>query len=400
MCVIGFDEALALLEASVVPLGAEEVPLAGGAGRVLAAPLSARCDGPRVAVSAMDGYAVLDAATQPGEALKVIGEAPAGAGFSGKLAAGEAVRIFTGAPMPDGADRCIMQEYATRKGKTVRFAEGYGPGWHVRAAASDFAAGEVLLEAGTRLTARAMIAAAAVDRARIAVSLRPRVAIIATGDELAAPGEAHLGADTIPESVTFGVAAMAEQAGAQIVRQAIGGDSLTELEQLAGATLAQSDLVIVTGGASVGEHDFAKPMFDAHGLDLMFSKVAIKPGKPVWLGRAQGKWVLGLPGNPTSAMVTARLFLLPLLAALQGQPARDVLRWRSLPLAAPLPANGTRETYVRAVWEDDGLAPISNQDSGAQAALAKADWLIRRPPNSPAQAKGAMVNALAFEPRC
>ena len=400
MCVIGFDEALALLEASVVPLGAEEVPLAGAAGRVLAAPLSARCDAPRVPVSAMDGYAVLDAATRPGEALKVIGEARAGAGFPGTLGAGEAVRIFTGAPLPAGADRCIMQEYATRKGKTVRFAEGYGPGWHIRGAASDFAAGERLLEAGTRLTARAMIAAAAADLARIAVALRPRVAIIATGDELAAPGKAHLGADTIAESVTFGVAAMAEQAGAQIVRQAIGGDSLTELELLAGAALAQSDLVIVTGGASVGEHDFAKPMFDAHGLDLVFSKVAIKPGKPVWLGRAQGKWVLGLPGNPTSAMVTARLFLLPLLVALQGQPARDVLRWRRLPLAAPLPASGTRETFVRAVWEDDGLAPISNQDSGAQAALAKADWLIRRPPNSPAQAKGAMVNALAFEPRC
>jgi molybdopterin molybdotransferase len=132
----------------------------------------------------------------------------------------------------------------------------------------------------------------------------------------------------------------------------------------------------------------------------VFSKVAIKPGKPVWLGRAQGKWVLGLPGNPTSAMVTARLFLLPLLAALQGQPTRDVLRWRRLPLAAPLADNGPRETFVRAVWDDDGLTPIGNQDSGAQGPLAKADWLIRRPPNAPAAAAGALVSALAFEPRC
>jgi len=395
--VTSFDEALALLEASAAPLPAEDVPLAGAAGRVLAEPLTARSDGPRVAVAAMDGYAVLDAGTRPGEALKVIGEARAGAAFPGTLGAGEAVRIFTGAPLPVGADRCIMQEYATRKGKTVRFAEGYGPGWHVRAAASDFAAGAVLLEAGTQLTARAMIAAAAADRARIAVARRPRAAIIATGDELAAPGEAHLAADTIPESVTFGVAAMAEQAGAQIVRQAIGGDCLPDLEKLAGAALAEADLVIVTGGASVGEHDLAKPMFECHGLNLVFSKVAIKPGKPVWLGMAGDKWVLGLPGNPTSAVVTARLFLTPLLGALQGQSIRDVLRWRRLPLAAPLPANGGRESFVRAAWENEGLVPLTNQDSGAQSPLARADWLIRRAPDAPALAAGAPVSALAFE---
>lgn len=392
-----FDEALALLEASAAPLLAEDVPLAGAAGRVLAEPLTARSDGPRVAVAAMDGYAVLDAGTRPGEALKVIGEARAGAAFPGTLGAGEAVRIFTGARLPAGADRCIMQEYATRKGKNVRFAEGYGPGWHVRAAASDFAAGAVLLEAGTRLTARAMIAAAAADRARIAVARRPRAAIIATGDELAAPGEAHLAADTIPESVSFGVVAMAEQAGARIVRQSIGGDCLPDLEKLAGAALAEADLVVVTGGASVGEHDLAKPMFECHGLNLVFSKVAIKPGKPVWLGMAGDKWVLGLPGNPTSAVVTARLFLTPLLGALQGQSIRDVLRWRRLPLAAPLPANGGRESFVRAAWENEGLVPLTNQDSGAQGPLARADWLIRRAPDAPALAAGAPVSALAFE---
>jgi len=398
--VISFDEALALLEASALRLGAEEVPLAGAAGRVLAEPLTARSDGPRVAVAAMDGYAVLDAGTRPGEAMKVVGEARAGAGFSGTLGAGEAVRIFTGAPLPVGADRCIMQEYATRKGKNVRFAEGYGPGWHVRTAASDFAAGDVLLESGARLGARAIVAAAAADLAQVTVIRRPQVAIITTGDELAAPGAAYLHSGRVPESVSFGVAVMAEQAGARIVRQAIGGDCLPDLEKLAGAALAEADLVIVTGGASVGKHDLAKPMFECHGLNLVFSKVAIKPGKPVWLGMAAGKWVLGLPGNPTSAMVTARLFLLPLLAALQGQPTRDVLRWRRLPLTAPLADNGPREAFLRAVWDEDGLSPISNQDSGAQAALAKADWLIRRPPNAPAAATGSLVSALAFEPRC
>lgn len=393
---ISFDEAIALIARAVHPLGHEEVPLGEAAGRVLAQPLSARSAAPRQAVAAMDGYAVVDAATRAGLDLTVIGESRAGQGFAGTVAPGQAVRIFTGAPMPDGADRCIMQEYAARDGDRVRFAEGYGPAWHVRAAGSDFAAGDTLLEAGTRLTPRAMIAAAAADRAMLSVSLQPRIAIIGTGDELAAPGEAHLRADAIPESVTFGVAALAVQAGGRVVHRAIGLDDLPALERAAGEALAVADMVIVTGGASVGERDFAKPMFAPHGLELVFAKVGIKPGKPVWLGRAAGKWVIGLPGNPTSAMVTARLFLLPLLALLQGQALDEVLRWRTLPLAAPLGETGGRETFVRARWEDEGLVPVSNQDSGAQGALAGADWLIRCPAGQGALAAGDLVRALSF----
>lgn len=393
---IGFDEAVGLITEQVLPLGIEQVALAEAAGRVLAAPLLARSAAPRVAVSAMDGYAVIDAATRPGELLTVVGESRAGAGYPGTLAAGEAVRIFTGAPLPPGADRCIIQEYATRDGETVRFAEGYGPGWHVRAAGSDFAAGDLLLAAGTRLNPRAMIAAAAADVASVTVAMRPRVEIIGTGDELAPPGEAHLRADAIPESVTFGVSALVADCGAQVVDRTIGLDDLPKLEAAAGAALETADLVIVTGGASVGERDFAKPMFVPHGLDLVFAKVAIKPGKPVWLGRAKGKWVLGLPGNPTSAMVTARLFLQPLLARLQGQAVTDVLHWRSLPLAAPIGATGNRETFVRARWDEAGLMPLGNQDSGAQGALAQADWLIRCPAGQPALETGQPVSALPF----
>lgn len=393
---ISFEEAVALIAANAGLLGIEDVAIAEAAGRVLARPLYARCAAPRVAVAAMDGYAVSDAATRPGEALQVVGESRAGAGFSGMLMAGQAVRIFTGAPIPAGADRCIMQEYADRNGNEVRFAEGYGPGWHVRAAGSDFAAGDLLLDAGTRLTPRAMIAAAAADAASLTVAVRPRVAIIGTGDELAPPGEAHLRADAIPESVTHGVAAMIEQLGASLVARTIGLDDLAELEAAAGSALDTADLVIVTGGASVGERDFAKPMFAVHGLDLIFAKVAIKPGKPVWLGRARGKWVLGLPGNPTSAMVTARLFLLPLLARLQGQSIEAVLRWRNLPLAAPLGATGARETFVRARWDAAGLTPLGNQDSGAQGTLAEADWLIRCPSGQPERAAGDAVSALWF----
>lgn len=397
---ITLDEALALLDAAVLPLPTEQVALAAAAGRVLAAPVVARRDSPRHAVAAMDGYAVCDAATRPGQPVKLIGEARAGARFAGTLSPGEAVRIFTGAAMPAGADRCIMQEYATREGEAVRFADGYGPGWHVRSAGSDFAAGAVLLEAGTRLGPRQMITAAAADQPVLELCERPRVALIATGDELVPSGSAHDSAGSIPESVSFGLAALAVAAGARIACQTIGCDDLAKLEALAGEALAQADIVVVSGGASVGERDFAKPMFAPHGLELIFSKIAIKPGKPVWLGRAQGRWVLGLPGNPTSAMVTARLLLLPLIAGLQGRPFADVMRWRHLPLAAPLAATGARETLVRAAWDDNGLRPIGNQDSGAQAALAQADWLIRCPPDQPARAAGEVVSALDFAQGC
>ena len=393
---IGFDHAISLIADQVAPLGSETVALANAAQRVLSAPLYARSAAPRRDVSAMDGYAVFDAATRPGEALQVIGESRAGAGFTGAVQPGQAVRIFTGAPMPPGADRCIMQEYAGRDGDQVRFAEGYGPGWHVRKAGSDFAAGALLLAAGTRLTPQAMVAAAAADHADLVVALPPRVAIIGTGDELAPPGQAHLRGDAIPESVSFGVAAMAAAAGALVVDRRTGADDLPALERAAGAALDLADLVIVTGGASVGERDFARAMLAPHGLDLLFSKVAIKPGKPVWLGRARGKWVLGLPGNPTSAMVTARLFLQPVLARLLGQSAQAPLGWRHLPLAAPLGPTGDRESFVRAIWSQAGLVPLGNQDSGVQGGLAQADWLVRCPPEQPPQEAGTLVTALPF----
>lgn len=393
---IAFDEALARLERSAVPLPAEDLALADAAGRVLAAPVFARSSAPRSAVAAMDGYAVHDGSTKANVALRIVGESRAGAGFPGTVRSGEAVRIFTGAPMPQGADRCIMQEYAEREGNAVKFSESYGPGWHVRQAGCDFSAGDLLLEAGSRLSSRAIVAAAAADQAMLAVATRPRVAIIGTGDELAVPGEAHLRPGAIPESLTYGISAMAQDAGGTIVARSTGQDDLPVLERLAEEMLDGSDVVVVTGGASVGERDLAKPMFAAHGLELLFSKVAIKPGKPVWLGQARGKWVLGLPGNPTSAMVTARLFLVPLLAALQGQSIRDVLHWRTLPLARSMPRTGNCETFVRASWQAEGLSPLDNQESGAQAALAQADWLIRCAPNSPAREMGRALIALQF----
>lgn len=391
---IAVDEALALIARHVRPVESEFVPLGQASGRVLAEPLHARCDAPRHAVSAMDGYAVIEAATAPGRSLDLIGESRAGSGFAGTVGEGQAVRIFTGAPLPAGADYVVMQEYARREGDRVTFAEGYGPASHVRAQGSDFAAGAELVPQGTKLGARAMVAAATADLAEICVARRPRVAILATGDELAAPGSAYLSRDAISESVSFGVATMVAESGGMVVTRKTGSDDLAALALAAAEALEGTDLVIVTGGASVGDRDFAKPMFAPHGLSLLFEKVAMKPGKPVWLGEAKGALVLGLPGNPTSAMVTAAIFLRPILARLQG--AQGVHRWRNLPLAASLRETGSRETFTRARWDEAGLVPLDNQDSGAQGALLEADWLIRCPPGQSALAAGATVTALPF----
>lgn len=394
---ISVDEAHALIANNAPMMDVESVTLDAAAGRVLHEPVIAALDSPRQAVSAMDGYAVRDAdVAGVGARLDVVGESFAGAGFAGEIGIKQTVRIFTGAPMPNGADRVIMQENVERDGSVAIVAREYGPGWHVRAAASDFASGTMLLTAGTWLTPRAIVAAAAADVATLSVARRPRVAVIATGDELASPGSARGQRFAIPESVSLGVAAIAREWGGEVVRRIQAGDVLERLELAATEALHNAELVLITGGASVGERDYAKAMFEPHGMKTIFSKVAMKPGKPVWLGRARGRLVLGLPGNPTSAMVTARLFLAPLLAAMQGLKVEESLAWRSLPLAAPVGVTGERESYVRATWGEAGLIPVSNQDSGSQAALVSADWLIRAPAGQAGLPEGAMVQALAF----
>lgn len=391
-----FDDALALIGQAVTPLGHENVPFAAAAGRTLARDLRARADAPAQPTAMRDGYAVIDAATRAGEPLAIIGTARPGAPFAGRLAPGQAVRIFTGAAMPAGADRCVMQEYAHSTGDSVTFAPGYGPATHVRPAGSDFRAGDVLLPSGTLLTPAALVAAAAADRAALDVARSPRLSIIATGDELSAPGHAHARAGAIPDSITAAVAALATAHGATIVGTALGADDLAALTDLASAALARSDILVIAGGASVGDHDHAQAMVAAHGFAPLFAKVAMKPGRPVWAGRAGSCWVIGLPGNPGSALVTARLLLAPMLARLQGRTCADVLAWHRLPLAAPLEGAGARETFTRARGTAAGLVALDNQDSGAQATLAAAHWLIRRPPHSPPCAAGDWVEAVAM----
>lgn len=387
---IGFDEALALVAGVAKPLGRQRVPLHAAKGRVLAVPVVARLDSPRADVSAMDGYAVREA-DLPGR-LALVGEAFAGRGLDGEVGAGECVRIFTGAPLPRGADRVVIQEEVTRDGDFAVFGAASGAR-HVRARGSDFVRGDVLLAPGRRLGARALVAAAGADVAELEVWRRPQVAILGTGDELAEPGNARETPGAIPESVSLGVAALAEDWGGEVVARRRLPDDLALLRPVAAEALAAADLVVVTGGASVGEKDFAKPMF-GDALELILSKVAIKPGKPVWLGSADGKLVMGLPGNPTSAMVTARLLLAPLLAGLGG--LAPVLRWRKAPLANPLSATGSRETFYRAAAEGEAVRVLGDQESGAQRTLGAADLLIRRSAGAAAARAGEMVNVIDF----
>lgn len=394
---ISFDEALALIVAAATPLDRETVALADASGRVLAAPVVAGLDSPASDTSAMDGYAVREAevADLPAR-LPVVGESFASRGFDGRMGAGECVRIFTGAPLPEGADRVVLQEIVGRDGDTALFDRAPGGERFVRAMGSDFRAGDVLLGAGRRLDPRAMVAAAAADRATIEVWRRPRIVVLATGDELAEPGMAAGVPGAIPESVSFGVAALIAQYGGEVVARRRLKDDPASLEAAAAEALDAADLVVVTGGASVGEKDYARAMFGPAGLELVFSKVAIKPGKPVWLGRARGKLVLGLPGNPTSAMVTGRLFLGPLVAGLSGETNGGFMNWWPARLGAGLEACGDRETFHRAAWREGRVHPLTDQASSAQKALAAADLLIRRRPGEPEAAAGDEVETLAF----
>ena len=388
---IGFDEAAALVAEAAAPLGGERVALGEAKGRVLAAPVVAMVDSPPCDVSAMDGYAVRDE-NLPGR-LAVVGESLPGLGFPGVLAAGQCVRIFTGAPVPEGADRVVIQEEVVREGGAATFGAP-GPARHIRKGGSDFAAGTILLVPGLQLEARALVAAAGADLDAVEVWRRPKVAILATGDELAAPGSARLTPGAIPDSVSLGIAALAEDWGGEVVAQRRLADDLAALEEEAANALAAADVVVVTGGASVGERDFAKAMFAPAGLDLLFAKIAIKPGMPVWLGRAGGRLVLGLPGNPNSALVTARLLLAPLLHGLTGRAPRQ--DWREAKLAAPMPATGGRETFSRAASAGEAVRVLGNQDSGAQSTLAAADLLVRRAPGAPAAEAGDMVAVIDF----
>lgn len=391
---MGFDEALQVVLELGAPLDAEWVRLDDVFQRVLAGPVAARDASPPVNVSAMDGYAVRDADLRAGEvALKLAGDSRAGQAPPGPLAHGSCLRVFTGAPTPSGASRVVIQEDVQRAGDLVTF-RGVGRGrTHIRPAGSDFRAGDILLEAGAVLDAPRMVALAAADVGEVMVRTRPRVWLLATGDEIREPGGQGPG---IPDSVSFGAAALVRQWGGVVVGRSQHPDDLPALQRAAASALAEADIVVVSGGASVGEHDLARAMFAPMGLCLDVDKVAIKPGKPVWVGRCQGKLVVGLPGNPTSAMVTARLLLAPLVARMSGRCATQASHWKWELLAGDLPSCGERETFVRAARSAQGIVPVSDQDSAAQAALARCDALIRQMPGERAKIAGEPVLVMTF----
>ncbi|HJM61133.1 MAG TPA: gephyrin-like molybdotransferase Glp [Alphaproteobacteria bacterium] len=391
-------DALARVIGAIPLLPAEQVPVAEALGRVVAETVVSRRTQPPADVSAMDGYAVRVADVREVPAtLTHIGESAAGSAYGGSVGAGKAVRIFTGAPVPAGADCIIIQEDTEADGDRVIVKEAGRPGRHIRLAGLDFRDGDVGIEAGTLLTARHLALAAAMNRPWLAVRQRPRVAILATGDEIVMPGD-PIGESQIVSSNSLALAAVVSACGADPVVLGIAPDDADTLGAMAeGAT--GNDMLVTTGGVSVGDHDLVAKVLGEQGLNVDFWRIAMRPGKPLLFGNLLGTPFLGLPGNPVSALVCALVFLRPSLIAMQGMTATD--DFRQARLAAPLRANDQRQDYLRAKLrhgEDGALKAeaFTVQDSSMLSALAGADALILRPPHAPAAEAGDVVDVLMF----
>lgn len=400
MALIPVDEAKARILTGARPLARENVLLHQCAGRVLAADIKARRDQPPFPASAMDGYAVRFADVENAPArLRVIGTAPAGHSFRGSLKAGEAVRIFTGAPVPRGADTVVIQENTEAADGLVNVkVPAQRLGQHIRRRGLDFAKGQGLLRKGTLLGAREVGLAAAMNWPELPVTKRPRVAIFTTGDELVSPGRT-LRADQIVSSNSFALSAFVRRHGGEAVDLGIIPDRINAISR-AIRRASGADVLLTTGGASVGDHDLVQAALKAEGIALDFWKIALRPGKPLMFARSGRRRILGLPGNPVSALVCARIFLKPLIFALLGlPPADETVRAR---LGAPLPANDLRQDYLRALVSRsaDGVyvaTPFPVQDSSMQRALTEAGGLIVRPPYAPEAREGDQVDLMLLD---
>ncbi|QCN96314.1 molybdopterin molybdenumtransferase MoeA [Azospirillum argentinense] len=391
-------DARARILAAFTALPAETVPLPDALGRVLAEPAVARLTQPPFAAAAMDGWAVRAADIVPASAeapvtLRRIGESAAGHAFAGTVGAGEAVRIFTGAPLPAGADAVVMQEDCEDAGDRVRVGRAVPAGRFIRPAGLDFTAGEGLLPKGRLLTARDVALSAAANLPWLRVHRRPRVAVLATGDEIALPGD-PLGPSQIVSSNALGLCALVASQGGVAHNLGVAKDDPEHLAAMA-AGAAGCDLLVTTGGASQGEHDHVRDVLG--GLSLDFYRVAMKPGKPLIFGTANGVPLLGLPGNPVSTGVAALLFLVPVLRRLQGLPAENATL--AARLGAPLKANDDRTDFLRATLSTgaDGepvATPFPRQDSAMMSRLARADALIVREPQATAAAVGDRVTVI------
>jgi molybdopterin molybdotransferase len=394
---ISVDAAVQRITGSFKPLASERVGVAAAAGRVLAEDVTAATDQPPAPMSAMDGYAVRARDAHAGAELAIVGDAPAGRPYGKTVGTGEAVRIFTGGVVPDGADAVVIQEDTETKDARVIVKEAPRDGENVRARGLDFHAGDVLLPRGRRLSARDVALLAAADKPAVLVTKRPRVAIVATGDELSRPGEARKPGGIVASS-TYALQAMVEAWGGDAVDVGILSDRPEAFAALPDAT-KDADLIVTLGGASVGDHDLVQSALQPHGFTLDFWKIAMRPGKPLIFGRLKTTPLIGLPGNPVSAMVCAMLFLKPTIAALLGMPyAPAIAKAR---LTAPLKANGKRQDYIRArVLRRDGVLvaePFALQDSSMQKIFAAADGLIVRAVDAPAAQAGDEADVLLLD---
>jgi len=382
---ISVAEALDQLFELAHPLGVETIPLVETVGRVLAEDVRATRDQPPFDSSAMDGYAVTQAT--PGDVFRVVGESAAGHRFDGPVGDGEAVRIFTGAPVPEGTRRIVIQEDVTRDGDKITATGDLGGNTHIRPAGGDFGVGDTVA-AGRIIGPNDIALMASMSIPDVPVTRRPRVALISTGDELVMPGETP-NADQIIASNTLGLHALMRVLGAEPRLLPIAKDNepslRTALEMARGA-----DLIVTIGGASVGDHDVVANLAPKLGMTQSFYKVAMRPGKPLMAGRFGDAMMIGLPGNPVSAMVCGHVFVAPVIRAMLGLPAQATPRSHA-PLAADLTPNGPREHYMRARMTPDGLVAFGAQDSSLLSILNEADALIVCAPLDPARSKGDTV---------
>lgn len=396
MSLMTVEDALKAMLSRVAALAAEDVPLDQADGRWLATDVVARRDQPPFDASAMDGWAVRRADIDADMSLKIVGEGAAGRGYGHPLGPGETVRIFTGAPLPAGADHVVIQEQAEQDGDQLRPHPAADALSWVRPRGCDFMRGQVLLRAGQRLNPWRLALAAASGLGVLSCTVRPRVALLTTGDEIVAPGQTA-GPDQIFDSAGPALAAITRRNGGVSMDLKTAADTLKAI--MDAASSAAFDILVTIGGASVGDHDLVKPALRALGAELCVEGAAMRPGRPVWFARLpDGRAVLGLPGNPASALVCAELFLVPLLARLQG--ALDPRHaFEMAALEDDLPANGPRDHYLRALASTgpDGqrrVRAFPDQDSSLVNVMAAADILIRRPPHAPAALQGTLVRTL------
>ena len=401
---ISVEEARTRILAAFAPLPSEQVALVRGLGRVLAEPVISRRTQPPTDVSAMDGYAVraVDVAAVP-TTVRRVGESAAGGSYDQTVGDGEAVRIYTGAPVPDGADCIIIQEDADVDGDTITVKEAGVRGRHIRKAGLDFSEGDLGLSIGRVLGARDLGMAAAMNCPWLTVHRRPRVAILATGDEIVMPGD-PVGPNQIVSSNSIALAGVVEACGGEPVMLGIAPDDADALEVMTQGARGH-DLLLTSGGVSVGDRDLVRQVLGKQGLDLDFWRVAIRPGKPLMFGVLENTPVLGLPGNPVSALVCAFVFMRPAIAVMLGADpaALEAAQNRRARLAHPLPANNLRQDYMRARLDIDGNGalvadPYEVQDSSMLALFAASDCLVIRPPKAPAAEAGDLVDVMLLPP--